>query len=207
MQLPDLVAFVSKYFQEYIYQTLFFLIFIEEAGIPIPLPGDAWISFAGYYAQQGKINSLLVIVEVVIASVIGASLLYGLIFWKGEPLIEKYGKYIRIKKERLDKGKVWFSKYGFWVIIVGRWIPGLRIILTIVAGIFRVNYTKFILSIAISSFVWAIAYVYLGVLLGKKFNLAWEFIHKIIFSQYLTFYLIIFVILIIGIYAILKKRK
>ncbi len=167
MGLFGLVKFITTNFDKYLYLVLFILLFIEEAGVPLPVPGDIYIFLSGYQVVVHHASPVFILIDVTLASILGSSLLFFIILKKGEPLVEKYGKYIHISKERLEQGKYWFDKHGEIVILVGRWIPGLRIVLTIVGGIFRLEYFKFILAMGISSLMWSGFFLYLGITFGR----------------------------------------
>src|SRR6266849_9792286 len=116
------------------------LLLLEEAGIPIPIPGDTLVILAGAapHKTAGYVALMLAISSV--AVFIGSSILYGLARRGGRPLLEKYGKYIHLNERRLQRMEDWFKRRGMSAIILGRLIPGLRIPTTIIAGLAEVPY-------------------------------------------------------------------
>ncbi len=151
------------FFEHYSYFGLFFIILIEEAGIPLPIPGDIFIASV---AALPNSNYIMIISTVVIATLIGSTILFALSRKFGHVLVLKFGKIIRLTPEKIKKVEKWFEKYGGWAIVIGRLIPGLRIITPVVAGTFEVNYKTFWLYTTIAAFIWANIYF----AIGKFFN-------------------------------------
>lgn len=138
---------------------LFLILFIEEAGVPLPIPGDIFIAITSGLPNS---NYLLIVSTVTIATLTGSTILFTLAKKIGNPLILKYGKYIKITPDKIKKVEKWFTKYGGWAIVIGRLIPGLRIITPIVAGLFGVNYKTFWLYTIIAALIWANIYFIIG---------------------------------------------
>ncbi len=153
--------------QQYSYLGLFFLILVEEAGIPLPIPGDIFIAAT---AALPKSNYLFVLSTVVLATLIGSTILFTLSRRFGNKLILKFGKYIKFTPEKVKRVEKWFEKRGGLAITIGRLIPGLRIITPIVAGTFRLDYKTFWFYTAIAAFIWANIYFILGKFFGGIFT-------------------------------------
>jgi membrane-associated protein len=144
---------------------LFTLVLIEEAGIPIPIPGDTLVMLAGarYHKTLGYEVTMLLASS--LAVFIGSSLLFFVMRRKGRPLLEKYGKYIRLNRGRLDMLERWFVRRGRLAIILGRLIPGLRIPTTIMAGLADVPYSVYAPTAALAAVIWSLFYFWVGVAL------------------------------------------
>lgn len=151
------------------YLALFLLLGIEEAGVPLPLPGDTAIMFLGYRVSLGLANPLLVILDITLATLLGSSLLYYVSRRLGRPAIVRFGRYIRLDEDRLSQIEGWFAKHGVPAIVFGRMIPGLRTLISIAAGIFEIPYRSFAPATALSAFLWAVLYMLLGVILTKGY--------------------------------------
>lgn len=152
------------------YLALFILLSLEEAGLPLPLPGDMAIMFLGYRTTIGLANPLLVIPVVAAATFLGSSILYFVARRVGHPVVLRYGRYIRLDEKRLAKVEGWFAKHGALAIVLGRLIPGLRTPTSIFAGVFEVPYRMFAPATALSAFLWATIYMVLGILLGASYQ-------------------------------------
>jgi membrane protein DedA with SNARE-associated domain len=147
------------FFEHYSYFGLFFIILIEEAGVPLPVPGDIFIAAI---AALPNANYLIITSTTVIATLIGSTILFAVSRKFGHSLILKFGKYIRLTPEKVKRAEKWFEKYGGSAIVIGRLIPGLRIITPIVAGTFEVSYKTFWLYTTIAAFIWANIYFVIG---------------------------------------------
>ncbi|MEK7814914.1 MAG: DedA family protein, partial [Chloroflexota bacterium] len=111
---------------------------------------------AGFYGALGNL--------------LGSWLAYWVSLKGGRPLLRKYGKYILITQEELDKAEVWFSKYGEWAVFFARLLPVVRTFISVPAGIGRMNFWKFSLYTFTGSFPWSLGLAYGGYLLGQN----WE---------------------------------
>ncbi len=144
---------------EYSYLGLFLLLFAEEGGIPLPIPGDIFIATI---ASLPTSNYFLTVATVVLATIFGSTILFALSHKFGHRMILKFGKYIRFTPEKTSKVEKWFEKYGGWTIVIGRLIPGLRIVTPIVAGTFKVPYKTFWIYTTLAAFIWANIYFFIG---------------------------------------------
>ncbi len=160
---------INQYIMTYGLAALFVIIAIEEAGVPLPLPGDLLIIFFGYQARQGEVNPLWVFLCVILATTLGASILYGIGRRGGRPLIKRYGHYIRLDKKRLQRVDEEFHRHGVWTIMVGRLIPGFRVYLSVIAGVCGFPFKLFVISILAASTLWVFIYFSIGFLFGEGF--------------------------------------
>ncbi len=144
-----------------------FLLFIEEAGIPIPT-SDFVITYMGYQVSRGSITFLEAFVILLITDLLGVSVLYYICYHYGAKLIDVYGKFIDIDTDKLSVVEAQFRKFGIFFIIVGRHIIGMRIPITIYSGISKIPYRVFIASTFVSVILWIPFYLTIGQKLGPK---------------------------------------
>lgn len=171
--LDQLAHIVLSFFHVYELPTLFFAILIEEAGIPIPIPGDALVMLSGAEPHTGLRHAIAAISVSSLAVFLGSSLLYAVMRRGGNPLLVKYGKYVHLNEHRLSRMKAWLEHRGRLAIIVGRLIPGLRIPTTVLAGTSGVAYRDYALTAAIAAVVWSCFYYAVGGFLGQAAPLVW----------------------------------
>jgi membrane-associated protein len=171
--LDQLAQTVLSFFHVYELPTLFFAILIEEAGIPIPIPGDALVMLAGAEPHTGLQHAVTAITVSSLAVFLGSSVLYAVMRRGGNPLLVKYGKYVHLHEHRLNRLKSWLENRGRVAIIVGRLIPGLRIPTTVLAGTSGVAYREYALTAAIAAVVWSCFYYAVGGLLGQAAPVVW----------------------------------
>ena len=146
----------------------FILLFVEEAGIPLPIPGDVYVAFAGYQVSLRHISYFGAFLLLICSVLAGSSILYYASARWGKMLVLKLGTYLHVDDKKLLQIEKSFKKYGIWVIIFGRHIPGFRIPITIFSGISGIPYKTFITSTFISVVFWIGIYLSLGDRLGKN---------------------------------------
>ncbi|OGD92304.1 hypothetical protein A2470_02475 [Candidatus Curtissbacteria bacterium RIFOXYC2_FULL_41_11] len=153
-----------EFIQEYSYLGLFLILFAEEGGIPLPIPGDIFIATI---AALPSTNYLALVATIVAATLCGSTILFTLARFFGHKLILKFGKYIKLTPDKIRKIEGWFEKHGGKTIVIGRLIPGLRIVTPAVAGLFEVPYKTFWLYTTIAAFIWANLYYVIGKFFGN----------------------------------------
>ncbi len=137
-ELPDAEASIGSVLREFGYLAGFGLIYIEESGIPLFIPGD-----------------------------LGSTNLYLVSRRYGRRLLEhRLAKFLHLTPARLEEAEHWFRRYGPWALIFGRHIPGFRVPLTVAAGILELPYRVFVISVAVSSSIWAGLFLVLGAVFG-----------------------------------------
>ena len=148
---------------------LFVLLLLEEAGIPIPIPGDTLIMIAGTQTHTPLLREgILVVVVSCVATILGSSALFAVMRQGGRPFLLKYGRYIRLSPQRIARVERWLVQHGLVAIVLGRLIPGLRIVTTVVAGLSSMSYRSFLVATSIAAVIWSLAYFWVGVLFGRN---------------------------------------
>ncbi|GAC1510416.1 MAG: hypothetical protein NVS1B3_13030 [Candidatus Dormibacteraceae bacterium] len=147
----------------------FALIYIEESGPPLFIPGDAFLIYVGNRLPHDEVIFLAAWVGFVLAVTFGATNLYLVSRHFGRRLLEhRLARFLDLTPARLDRAESWFRRYGPWALIFGRHIPGLRVPLTVAAGVLMLRYRVFALSVAISSAAWAGVFLILGAIFGRS---------------------------------------
>ena len=145
------------------------LLFAEESGVPMPMPGDVFVMYVGHHTVHGLITWLAAWLGLISVVLLGASILYWISQRWGRSIVERrLGKVLHLTPARIDQAERWFGRWGVWTLVFGRHIPGLRVPLTVAAGIFRVRYRVFIASVAVSTAVWAGFFMTLGAVFGGR---------------------------------------
>jgi membrane protein DedA with SNARE-associated domain len=141
-------------------------VFLEELGIPMPIPTDILIVFAGVAAGQSLPRLALWFVLLSIASAVGSSGLYLAVRLGGRPLVERFGRYVHLGPDQLARAERLLNRFGWGGIAVGRAIPGLRYVTVIACGLLRVSYYRYITAHIIGSSLYIIVFLALGSLFG-----------------------------------------
>ena len=147
------------------------LLFVEEAGIPIIVPGDAIIAYTGYRLSTIHGAGLWqAFIMAQISVIAGSTILFFLSRRWGQFLILKLGKFVFLQEKHVRRAEELFAKYGVLAIIFGRHIPGLRIPITIFAATSGVRYRTFVICTVISTSLWILFYLSVGRQLGANFH-------------------------------------
>lgn len=134
------------------------------------IPSEIVLGYAGYLVSQGTVSLTGALVFGFIGAVGQQWILYGIGRWAGRPFFEKYGKYIKIKPKHLDIADKWFERYGNGIVFTARFVPVMRQVISVPAGIARMSFWRFTLLTGIASIPWVIAFV----LLGRSLKDNWE---------------------------------
>jgi membrane protein DedA with SNARE-associated domain len=142
-------------------------VLLEELGVPMPIPTDLLIIFAGIKANSVPSEILRWFVLLNIASAIGASGLYWIIRWGGRPLIDRYGRYVHMGPKQVERAERLLARGGWWSIAIGRAIPGLRYLAVIASGLLKVSFPRFVTAHIAGSSVYIALFLVLGSLFGE----------------------------------------
>jgi membrane protein DedA with SNARE-associated domain len=201
--------FIINIMNVYGYIGIFFLIMIENLFPPIP--SEIILTFGGFMTTTSKMSILGVIIASTLGSVIGAFILYyiGKILNK-ERLIKivtsKYGKLLRVKPKDIESADKWFDTKGNKTVFYCRFIPIVRSLISIPAGMSEMSIVKFATYTTLGSVIWNTVLVLVGAYAGEKKDIIVEFIDK--FSHVILILLIVsFVIFIIWFYKKNFKKK
>jgi membrane protein DedA with SNARE-associated domain len=147
---------------------LFLVIFLEELGVPLPAPGDVAIMYGGYLTTTGAIPYPLAYLAVVSGAVLGSACNLTISRRYGRPFIQRFGRYIGVTDRKLANAEAIFKRWGPWAIILGRHIPGMRIVLSALSGILDVPYRVFIPCVFVSALIWAAIFLEIGRHVGPR---------------------------------------
>ena len=139
------------------YGTITLLMMLESTVIPVP--SELVVSPAAYHAAGGNLNIFLVILFATIGADLGASINYIAGYYLGRPIIYKFanshlGHLCLLNQEKVEKSEKYFYDHGMFATITGRLLPGIRHLISIPAGLSKMNYWKFLLYTTIGAGVW-----------------------------------------------------
>ena len=139
------------------YGTILLLMLLESTVIPVP--SELVVAPAAYHAAGGDLNVFLVVLFATIGADLGASINYFVALYVGRPVIYKFansrwGKMCLLNQEKVEKSERYFDNHGIMATLTGRLIPGIRHLISIPAGLARMNYWKFLLYTTIGAGCW-----------------------------------------------------
>ena len=159
------------------YLGIFIMMAIESSFIPFP--SEIVLIPAGYLASQGDMSIGMIMSAALGGSMVGAFINYYLALTLGRKLLKKYGKYFFIKETALEKMDSYFKKHGHISTFTGRLIPGIRQLISIPAGLARMNLVQFSIYTALGAGVWAMILTLLGYFIGENQELLDTYLKQI----------------------------
>jgi len=181
------------------YTGIFFLMAIESSFLPFP--SELVLIPAGFLASKGEMSISLIMLSGLGGSLVGAFINYYIALTMGRKLLIKYGKYIFIKTSTLAKVDVYFAKHGHVSTFIGRLIPGIRQLISIPAGLARMNVVVFSTYTALGASIWAFILTMLGYFIGENQELLDVYLKQI------TIVVVLLLVLLGSWYAYENKRK
>ena len=139
------------------YGTILLLMLLESTVIPVP--SELVVAPAAYHAASGQLNVVLVVLFATIGADLGASINYFVALSVGRPVIykfanSKWGKMCLLNQEKVKKSEHYFDDHGIMATLTGRLVPGIRHLISIPAGLSRMNYWKFLLYTTLGAGAW-----------------------------------------------------
>ncbi|NDK08869.1 DedA family protein [Candidatus Gracilibacteria bacterium] len=202
--MHELVDFIVNIVGDMGYVGIYLMMTVESSFIPFP--SEVAMIPAGYLASIGKMNFLYAFIAGTMGAMTGSIINYVLGFYLGGPIIKtlvhKYGKYIFLKEDHYIQAETYFQKHGSITTFLGRFIPAVRQLISVPAGIFKMNFIKFISYTFLGASIWNLVLMGIGYVAGENKDL----IEK--YSKELLFLTLAFVVIIgVGYYFINKKKK
>lgn len=145
----------------------------------IPLPSEIIMPYGGFLVatQPERFSLWWMGIAGAAGCVWGSLVAYWAGMYGGRPFIEKYGRYILIRRRDLDKADAFFAKYGDWAIFISRLLPVVRTFISFPAGIARMNFARFVAYTFLGSLPWCLALAYVGKLLGDRWDTLKSYFH------------------------------
>ncbi len=199
--LEQLIAIIIGIISFLGYWGIFILMTLES--MIAPVPSEAVMPFAGYLVTTGRFSLWLVVFVATVGSIVGSLISYYVGYYGGKPFVLKFGKYLLLDECHLNWTEKWFKKRGAKTIFISRFIPVVRHLISIPAGIGKMNLKKFCVYTFTGAFAWNFILTYAGVLLGKN----WERIHD--YSSNIDIVILVLIVagIVYYIYSFFKKRN
>jgi membrane protein DedA with SNARE-associated domain len=170
------------------------LVFLEDFGVPVP--GETVLIVAAIYAGTGRLSIWLVALIAFLAAILGDNVGFAIGHFGGRPLAERYGKYIFLTPERLDRTASFFDRHGGKVIVIARFVEGLRQANGIIAGITGMHWTKFLPFNMLGAALWVGLWVSIGYFSGSHINSIYDTVTK--YQTYFAIAVVLAILTLIG---------
>lgn len=165
-QLPGVLQSLAPILDHYGYLAVGGLVMLEDFGVPVP--GETILIAAAVYAGTGRLNIVAVVLVGIIAAIIGDNIGYAIGRFGGHSLVLRFGKYVFLTQERLDKTEKFFDRHGGKVVTIARFVEGLRQANGIVAGITEMPWAKFVAFNALGALLWVSFWSSVGFFAGNN---------------------------------------
>jgi membrane protein DedA with SNARE-associated domain len=196
--MHEIVEFVVNIAREFGYLGIFIMMFLESTFFPFP--SEVAMIPAGILAAKSEMNLLLAILVGTFGSLTGALFNYYLARKFGRAGVLKFGKYFFFNEEKLQKMETFFVKHGSFSTFFARLIPGVRQLVSLPAGLSKMNLGKFALYTTLGAGLWVTVLALLGYVIGDNEALVEEYLHQIVLGT-LAF------IFIVSVFYIYKTKR
>lgn len=163
---------ILEILNDYGYVGIFFLITIENLFPPIP--SEVILTFGGFVTTHSNLSIIGVITSATLGSVVGAIILYmiGRIFNANriETFVSKWHRYLRISPKDIQRATAWFRKNQKWAVFYCRFVPLLRSLISLPAGMARMSFTPFLLLTTLGSLIWNAVLIIIGAYVGESWT-------------------------------------
>ena len=166
-EIQLLIQWISEFLSEYLYAGVFLAAILET--IITPIPTMAVFPTAGFIASQNGLNVFEVVILGIVGGLgasIGSTVIYFIALKLGRVALLKYLKRVRVSEKKLERVEKWFEKYGDKAVLFGRMIPVFREMISIPAGLLKMDTKKFLLYTVLGSCGWGITMVLVGYFFG-----------------------------------------
>lgn len=166
--LESIASSIQQFIHDVGYPGLLVLIILESTLVPVP--SELVMPFAGFLASRGEFTLPMVLVVNTTGAMIGSSISYAIGLYAGRPFLDRYGKYFLIRKDDIEKTHGFFERRGRITVFLARFIPVVRHIISVPAGIARMRFDAFLLLTAAGATIWGGALILLGYFLGSRWD-------------------------------------
>ena len=201
-ELPGFLNSLAGPLEHYGIWAILLFVLVEDFGIPVP--GETVLIAGAIFAGSGELNVVAVGVVGFCAAVVGDNIGYGIGRFGGRRIVDRWGKYVFLTPERLDKAERFFDRQGAKIITIARFIEGLRQVNGIIAGITEMHWLRFVVYNALGAALWVGTWVSVGYFAGQHITAIYDGI-----TMYSLYAAIAAVVLIAAwiIHRIYKRRK
>jgi membrane protein DedA with SNARE-associated domain len=148
------------------YVGIFILMALESTVLPVP--SELVLIPAGYLAQKGEMSFIAIVLAATLGSLVGASLNYAFALWVGRPFLERYGRYFFVRPGLLHKTDDFFVRHGAISTFTGRLVPGIRHLISLPAGLTRMNFATFSFYTCLGAGLWSVVLTVMGYVVGDN---------------------------------------
>ncbi|WP_082235272.1 DedA family protein [Halobacillus massiliensis] len=196
---------LMRIINEYGYLGIFLLISLEN--IFPPVPSEVILTFGGFVTTTSHLSVFGVVLASTGGSVAGAVILYGIGLLLNterlERIIEKWGHILRLTKQDVRKADKWFDRYGPWTVFFCRFVPLIRSLISIPAGMSKMNIGVFLVFTTFGTLIWNVVLVVLGASVGESWSEIVRYME--VYSKFIYAILAVLIVSLVVLY--IRKRR
>lgn len=202
VHLPGFLHTLEPTLNQYGYLAVAGFVLLEDFGVPVP--GETILILGAVFAGAGRLNIWLVGLLGFLAAIAGDNIGFAIGHFGGRALVERFGRYIFLTPERLDKTTNFFERHGGWIIVVARFIEGLRQANGIIAGTSGMHWAKFLAFNVLGAALWVAVWTSVGYFAGDNITSIYNAITH--YTLYVVIALVVLILVWIG-RRVWRKRK
>jgi membrane protein DedA with SNARE-associated domain len=184
------------------YPVVFLFIMLESTLVPIP--SELVMPFAGFMASQGKFSLPVILVINSVGALVGSGICYWIGVVGGKPFLVKYGKYFLVGQHEIARTEAFFARHGNKTILIGRFLPVIRHIISVPAGIARMPLPGFFLQTFLGSTIWGGVLILLGYYVGANWK---TFSNELKHVDHIIAAILVLALVALGIRFVVRRRR
>ena len=158
--MHDLIITWFTWVRDWGYLGVILLMAMESSVLPVP--SELVIPPAAYWASQGRMTLTGVVLAGTLGSFLGSVVMYAASRWLGRPLVLRYGKFVRITPEKLERSERFLARYELGGVFFARLLPVVRHLIGIPAGIVRMRFLPYCVMTIVGSALWCTVLAWFG---------------------------------------------
>jgi membrane protein DedA with SNARE-associated domain len=167
-QLPGIFGDLQPVLEHYGYLAVGGFVLLEDFGVPVP--GEAMLIAAAVFAGSGQLNIAVVILVAVLGAIIGDNIGFAVGHFGGRPVVERFGRYVFLTPKRLDHAEGYLNRHGGKIVVIARFIEGLRQLNGFLAGMVGMHWAKFLGFNALGAVLWVCTWAAFGYFAGEHID-------------------------------------
>ena len=184
------------------YPVVFLLIMLESTLVPIP--SELVMPFAGFLAWKGEFSLPVILVINSVAALVGSAVCYWIGVVGGRPFLVNYGRYFLVRQHDIARTEAFFARHGKKTILIGRFLPGVRHVISVPAGIARMPLPGFFLQTFLGSTIWGGVLILLGYYVGANWEVFSSTLKRV---DHVIAAILVLALVALGIRFVVRRRR
>jgi len=184
------------------YPVVFLFIMLESTLVPIP--SELVMPFAGFMASKGEFSLPVILVINSVGALVGSGLCYAIGVVGGKPFLVNYGKYFLVREHDIVRTEAFFAKHGEKTILIGRFLPVIRHVISVPAGIARMPLPGFFLQTFLGSTIWGGVLILLGYYVGANWEVLSSTLKRV---DHVIAAILVLALVALGIRFVVRRRR